>query len=50
MPLVGDKNSIASAYWEALNKENRVALAVKFIMMSGQDSWITVINKFAKIG
>jgi IMP cyclohydrolase len=48
MRLTGDIGVIANTYWEMLNKENRVALAVKFIPAKGP-SQIKAINRFAKI-
>ncbi|MFA5877778.1 MAG: IMP cyclohydrolase [Candidatus Staskawiczbacteria bacterium] len=49
MPLRADIDSVARFYWEALNAENRVALAVKFISISQRRSTILVVNKFAKV-
>lgn len=48
MPLMGDIDAIANTYWQALNEENRVSLAVKFILPTGQ-SRIKVINKYTKV-
>ncbi len=48
MPLVGDIDAVLDTYWKALNEENRVALAVKFILLQGT-SWIKVKNKFTKV-
>jgi len=48
MPLVGDIDAVASEYWETLNEQTRVALAVKFISLSGV-SQVKVINKFTKV-
>ncbi len=48
MPLAGDIDAVANAYWQVLNEENRVALAVKFIALQGT-SCIKVINKFTKV-
>lgn len=48
MPLIGDINTITNAYWEALNEENRISLAVKFILPTGQ-SRTKVINKYTKV-
>lgn len=49
MPLVGNIGDIATAYWDALNKQNRVSLAVKFVRISSMTSEIRVINKFSKL-
>ncbi len=49
MPLEADAAAIADTYWSALNVENRVSLAVKFIeIMSGQ-SEITIRNQYQKV-
>jgi len=50
MPIEGDIGNVALSYWEALDKENRVALVVKFIPLSGAPSIIRVINKYEKVG
>lgn len=44
VPLRGAIEKIASTYWDALNPENRVALAVKSIPPRGKSS-ITILNK-----
>ena len=50
MPLVGDQDAIAQRYWQALNGENRVSLAVKFIPgPAGLSSYTKVINRFTKV-
>lgn len=46
LPLVGDINAIAQTIWDALNGENRVSLAVKFIDIRNHKSQIVVINKY----
>ncbi len=48
MPLGGDANFIAGTYWDALNADNRVSLAVKFIPKNGP-SEIIIINKYSKV-
>ncbi|MDD3531096.1 MAG: IMP cyclohydrolase [Candidatus Pacebacteria bacterium] len=45
VPLRGHIQSIASAYWDSLNSENRVSLVVKFIPKNGP-SQVFYINKF----
>ncbi len=50
MPLSGGMKEIAHAYWAALNEENRVSLAVKFIETGNGRSDVYVINKYAQIG
>lgn len=49
LSLRGDADQIAGTFWEVLNAENRVSLAVKFIPKIGA-SRITIINKYSKIG
>lgn len=49
MPLVGDMQKIAETYWNALNEENRVSLAVKFIEIASETSRIHIINKYRKV-
>lgn len=49
VPLYGDTETIAEDYWGALNEDNRVSLAVKFIPMDGSKSTIHIINKYAKV-
>lgn len=48
MPLAGDINQVAQTYWDALNVDNRVSLAVKFIPKSGPSETV-IINKYEKI-
>ncbi len=46
MPLVGNARDIAQFYWNGLNEENRVALAVKSIEIGNGRSDIHIINKY----
>lgn len=48
VPLLGDMNNIANAYWEALNVDNRVSLAVKFIPKKGESKLI-IVNQYSKV-
>ncbi|HQT82770.1 MAG TPA: IMP cyclohydrolase [Candidatus Paceibacterota bacterium] len=48
LPLGGDANFIAGTYWDALNADNRVSLAVKFIPKEGPPE-IVIINKYSKV-
>jgi IMP cyclohydrolase len=48
MPLMGGPENIAQAYWDALNEDNRVSLAVKWIDISNGGSDILIINKYAQ--
>ncbi|MFH1178522.1 MAG: IMP cyclohydrolase [bacterium] len=47
LPLIGDTRFIADTYWEALNHENKVSLAVKFIPKRGHSDLVT-FNKYQK--
>jgi IMP cyclohydrolase len=49
MPLIGNADEILRTYWHALNPENRVSLAVKFIYGRSRTSEIYVINRFRKV-
>ena len=49
LPLRGDIESVARTIWEALNEENRVSLAVKFIDAGDGRSSIHVVNKYEKV-
>jgi IMP cyclohydrolase len=46
MPLGGNAESVAETYWEALDADNRVALAVKAINFPSGESRIVVRNRF----
>ena len=46
MPLEGGANDIAQSYWGALNEENRVSLAMKWIEITNGRSDIHIINKY----
>jgi hypothetical protein len=46
LPLDGTAEDVLSAYWDALDSGNRVALAVKRIPGSGEASEILVCNRF----
>jgi IMP cyclohydrolase len=50
MPLGEEITEIARMYWDALNPDNRVALAVKFITRATSISKIHIINKFEQAG
>ena len=49
MPLEGGAYNILETYWNALNDENRVSLAVKVIDLKSKQSNIIVINRFSKV-
>lgn len=46
MPCAGSAEEVLAAYWDALNVENRVALAVKRIPAGGGPGEILVRNRF----
>ncbi len=46
MPLRGSIEKILESYWHALNEDNRVSLAVKFIERRRAISEIRIINKY----
>ena len=48
MPLIGNISTLADTYWETLNQDNRVALAIKLIPVNGDASHVHVINRFIK--
>lgn len=50
MPLNGSESEITRRYWDALNPDNRVSLAVKFIEIETRTSHVRIINKYAKVG
>jgi IMP cyclohydrolase len=50
MPLPGGPEDILKMYWEALNEENRVSLAVKWIEIGNGRSDIYIINKYKEVG
>ena len=45
LPLEGDAELIAEKYWEALNQDNRISIAVRELNVSGKDS-LKIINRF----
>lgn len=49
VPLVGDIETIKNNYWQGLNPENRVSLAVKFISIETGESTVIIENKFTKV-
>lgn len=48
MPLKGGIEEIAKTYWDALDPENKVSLAVKFIPKEGPVQ-VHIINKYSKV-
>lgn len=49
LPLIGDINQIASTFWDLLNEENKISLAVKFVNKKSRNSTIKIINKYTQI-
>lgn len=49
MPIRGGLQAVAETYWDALNVENRVSLAVKFIDKRKASSDIHIINKYEQL-
>ena len=49
LPLDGAPEAVLDRYWEALDAENRVALALKRIPLSGGPGAILVRNRFAAV-
>ncbi len=44
LPLQGDSEEVLHTYWEALNAENRIALAVKQVPLHGGVSKLKILN------
>lgn len=49
LPLEGSPMQILDLYWESLNHENRVAIALKLINPRTGESIITTINRYEKV-
>ncbi len=49
LPLVGGIEEIRDTYWNALNPDNRVSLAVKSIAFPFGQSTISIVNRFSKV-
>jgi IMP cyclohydrolase len=49
VPLVGEPEHILETYWQSLNPENLVALAVKAIDFGTEQSKIAIRNRFEKV-
>ena len=47
LPLPGDVEAVLDRYWDALDPDNRVALAVKRIPATGGPSALTLRNRYA---
>lgn len=46
LPCHGDPDDLVATYWQALDPENRIALAVKWIDQGSGDSHIVLKNRF----
>jgi IMP cyclohydrolase len=46
LPCKGDRDEVLHTYWEALNPENRIAIAVKQIPLQGGASSLKILNRF----
>lgn len=49
LPLLGKIDAVARTTWNALNAENRVSLAAKFINIETAQTEVRVINQYEKI-
>jgi len=47
LPCEGSAEDIVKTYWDALNADNRIALAVKQIPANGGDSTLLIKNRYA---
>ncbi len=47
LPCEGDSHALLDTYWDALNADNRIALAVKYIPADGSASELVVRNRYA---
>ena len=50
VPLAGELDAIAQTFWQALDADNRVSLAVKGIDPGRQRSQIVVVNQYPRTG
>lgn len=48
VPLAGNIEEVADAYWQVLNDDNKVSLAVKFIPKNSYP-FVTIRNKYSKV-
>ena len=49
LPTKGGLDEIVQTYWDSLNEDNRVSLAVKMIDLSSGQSRVKIVNKYTKI-
>ncbi len=50
VPIVGENpDQVARMFWELLNPDNRVSLAVKFINTRNGNSEVSIINRFQEV-
>ena len=50
LPLGGSPSAVLTSYWNALDQDNRVSLALKVIPVAGGESTITIRNRFTAVG
>lgn len=48
VPLTGNIDEVANAFWDALNEKNRVSVAVKFTLLATGKEELRIINRFNK--
>ena len=44
LPLLGDSEQIANFYWQGLNQDNRISMAFREIIQTGEDR-LKIINR-----
>jgi hypothetical protein len=49
MPIIGNIDQVLNTYWNNLNQDNKVSVAVKFIDLKTGKSEIKVINKLVQV-
>lgn len=49
LPIRGSMEEVLDTYWNALNVNNRVSLAVKFVDLKTFDSTVLIENKYSKV-
>jgi hypothetical protein len=49
LPLIGSAEEVLEIYWNALNADNRISLAVKEISLGRRASRILVCNRFPEL-
>ncbi len=49
VPIQGELATVAARFWDTLNSENKISLAVKFIDRRSGVSSVHIINKYSKV-